>query len=474
METNWVDAASTYNVSTTMTFRNPLPFALVSLVLTNPLGAQHFPPTEQLRSIVQTRVDEGRAVGIVLGVMEADGSTRVVSAGEAGPVTHPLGERSVFEIGSITKVFTGILLADMVQRGEVTLGDPVSKYLPSDVTMPSRNGREITLLDLSTHRSGLPRLPSNMSPKDASNPYADYTVDQLYAFLASHELRRDIGSQYEYSNLAVGLLGHVLARVAGMNYEDLVRTRILTPLHMTMSGIALTPDMQDWMVAGHNQQGRVVPLWDLPVFAGAGALRSNTIDMLRFLAANIGPPEGDLEKAMRASHIPHMQAGPQMAVGLNWHIRSVGEKRLVWHNGGTAGFRTFIGFDPDERVGVVVLTNSAHGADDIGFHLINTEIPLTEPPRERTAVEVDAEILADYVGEYEVTPGLSFVITLEDGGLHVQPTGQRKAPIFPESETEFFLRVVDAQITFQRDDAGKVTGLVLHQGGQSVPGRKVK
>jgi hypothetical protein len=163
-----------------------------------------------------------------------------------------------------------------------------------------------------------------------------------------------------------------------------------------------------------------------------------------------------------------------MQVGLNWHIQSVGEKRIVWHNGGTGGFRTFIGFDPDERVGVVVLTNSAHGADDIGFHLINTAIPLTEPPRERTAVEVDVEILATYVGEYEVAPNLSFVITLEDDGLHVQPTGQNKAPIFPESETEFFFSVVDAQITFQRDDTGKVTGLVLHQGGQNVPGRKVK
>jgi CubicO group peptidase (beta-lactamase class C family) len=454
--------------------RRALWAALLTLVLAGPLHAQHFPSTEQLRSIIQSRVDEGRAVAIVLGVMEADGSTRIVTAGEAGPVAHPLGERSVFEIGSITKVFTGILLADMVQRGEVSLGDPVSKYLPTDVTIPSRNGREITLLDLSTHRSALPRLPGNMAPKDASNPYADYTVDQLYAFLSSHQLRRDIGSQYEYSNLAVGLLGHVLGRVAGMSYEDLVRSRILAPLGMTMSGITLTPEMQDWMVAGHNQGGAVVPLWDLPTLAAAGALRSNMLDMFRFLAANIGPPAGDVEQAMRASHIPHTEAGPQMQVGLNWHIQSVGEKRIVWHNGGTGGFRTFIGFDPDERVGVVVLTNSAHGADDIGFHLINTAIPLTEPPRERTAVEVDVEILATYVGEYEVAPNLSFVITLEDDGLHVQPTGQNKAPIFPESETEFFFSVVDAQITFQRDDTGKVTGLVLHQGGQNVPGRKVK
>jgi CubicO group peptidase (beta-lactamase class C family) len=225
-------------------------------------SAQHFPSHEDLTGLIRSRVEEGRAVGIVLGVMEADGSTRVVWYGDAGPNARALGARSVFEIGSITKVFTGILLADMVARGEVSLSDPVSDHLPSGVTVPSRGGREITLLDLATHHSGLPRLPSNFSPADRTNPYADYTVEDLYTFLSSHELRREIGSQYEYSNLAVGLLGVVLARVGEGSYEDIVRERILEPLGMNMTGITLEGDMLAWMAEGHNRQGDVIPLWD--------------------------------------------------------------------------------------------------------------------------------------------------------------------------------------------------------------------
>ena len=311
--------------------------ALVGAVLVLPSVAatQAFPPDQELVSLLQSRVEEGRAVGIVLGLLEADGSTRIVSFGEAGPNARPLGARSVFEIGSITKVFTATLLADMVARGEVSLSDPVSDHLPDGVVMPSRGGREITLLDLSTQHSGLPRLPDNISPADASNPYADYTVEQMYAFLSGHELRRDIGSEYEYSNLAVGLLGHVLARVGGGSYEEVVRERILEPLGMSMTGITLQGDMRDWMANGHNQQGNVVPLWDLPTLAGAGALRSDVGDMLAFLAANVGPPLSQLERSMRASHEVRESVGPQMSIGLNWHVRSVGDEKIVWHNGGT-------------------------------------------------------------------------------------------------------------------------------------------
>lgn len=438
--------------------------------------SQHFPPDDDLIELIRSRIDEGRGIGIVLGLMEADGSSRVVSYGEAGANARPLGEKTVFEIGSITKAFTAILLAEMAARGEVSLSDSLSDYLPEGVTAPSR-GREITLVDLATHRSGLPRLPGNLSPADVVNPYADYTVEQMYAFLSAYELPWDVGSEYEYSNLGAGLLGHVLARTADAGYEDLVRERILKPLGMRMTGIALDGEMRQWMAAGHDQRGNVVPLWDLPALAGAGALRSNMLDMLAFLDANLGPPSSGLERAMRLSHEARESAGPEMSIGLGWHILNVGEQKIVWHNGGTAGFRTFIGFDPDARLGAVVLTNSAHGADDIGFHLLNPTLPLAPapaPPRERSEVAVAGKILETYVGEYRLAPAFSIAVTLENGSLYVQATGQERFPVFAESETEFFLKVVDAQITFERDEAGVVTGLVLHQAGQHVPGMKVR
>ena len=353
-------------------------FALAQVGVT-PVAAQHFASDAELTELIQSRVEEERSVGIVLGVMEADGSTRVVSYGDAGPNARPLGTRSVFEIGSITKVFTGTLLADMVARGEVSLSDPVSDYLPDGVTMPTRGGQEITLLNLSTHHSALPRMPDNFSPADPSNPYADYTVEQMYTFLSGHELRRDIGSQFEYSNLGIGLLGHVLARVAGGSYEAVIDERVLQPLGMSRTAIALEGDLRDWMAQGHNTQGDVVPLWDIPTLAGAGALRSDVGDMMTFLAANIGPPRTRLERSMRDAHEMKKDMGA-MSVGLNWLHQNFGDDRILWHNGGTAGFRTFIGFDPEERVGVVVLTNSEQTADDIGLHLLRPEVPLAAAP----------------------------------------------------------------------------------------------
>ncbi len=450
--------------------------SVCTLLLPCTVTAQHFPSAKELASLIQKRVDDNGAVGIVLGVMEADGSTLVVSAGEAGSGAKALGERSVFEIGSISKVFTSTLLAEMVRRRNVNLADPVSSYLPDSVRVPSRAGRDITLLDLATHHSGLPRLPSNMVPADPSNPYADYSVQQLYTFLSAHELRRDIGSQYEYSNLAVGLLGHALSQAAATSYEDAIRGSILKPLGMDMSGIELDSNMSEWMAKGHDQQGNVVPLWDLPTLAGAGALRSNVRDMLRFLAANIGEPKTQLELAMRTAHVPREKISDQMSIGLNWHIRSVGKSKIVWHNGGTAGFRTFIGFDPEREVGVVVLTNSGHGADDIGLHLINQDIPLA-PPREpikRTEIVVPARVLEEYVGEYALSPQFSIAVTLEGGALFIQATGQGKFPVFAESESKFFLKVVEAQISFRRDETGAVTGLILHQNGQNQPGKKMR
>jgi hypothetical protein len=197
--------------------------------------------------------------------------------------------------------------------------------------------------------------------------------------------------------------------------------------------------------------------------------------MLTFLEANVGEPDGELEEAMQLSHQVRQAATDNMSVGLNWHILASGADRVVWHNGGTGGYRTFIGFDPEREVGAVVLTNSSHGADDIGFHLINSAIPLAPAPEpEPEVVEVARDILESFVGVYQMTPEFLLTVTLEQDGLHVQATGQPKLPIFAESETRFFLRAVDAQLTFVRDDAGAVTALILHQGGRDQRAERVR
>ena len=382
-----------------MSSRAPILLSLLAIVaFTVPVAAQHFPSDSELLELIRTRVEEGRATGIVVGVLEADGTRRIQAYGEAGPGAMPLSAETVFEIGSITKAFTGILLADMAADGLLALEDPLQTHVPESVTVPSRGDRPIRLVDLSTHRSGLPRLPDNLQPSDMSNPYADFTVQMMYDFLSGHALRRDVGSEYEYSNLAAGLLGHVLALRNGSDYETLVKERLLRPLGMENTGITLTPAMERNLAKGHDQSGEVVPYWDIPTLAGAGALRSDMNDMLDFIEANLGEPQSDLERSMRTSHEVRESTGGAL-VGLNWHVQVHGDDRTVWHNGGTAGFRTFAGFDPDRGVGVVVLTNSAHGADDIGFHLINDDAPLTpapEPPAEPGSPEEELAFAARY------------------------------------------------------------------------------
>jgi len=435
-----------------------------------PAPKQHFPSDTDIQALIESRVNEKRAVGIVVGVMEADGSTRIFVAGQAGPDAQPLDERSVFEIGSITKAFTAIVLADMVAKSEVAFDDPVAKFLPAgEVAMPTRGSKEITLLDLSTHRSALPRMPDNFAPADAANPYADYTVEQMYEFLSNHELRRDIGAEAEYSNLGVGLLGHVLARVNGSSYEELVRERILDPLGMSATAITLSDSMRHRLAKGHDLTGNVASNWDIATLEGAGALRSDVSDMLKFIAANTGPAESSLEVAMRASHEVRSDFSGNVDIGLNWIIMNVGDDKVIWHNGGTGGYHAFAGFDPDRGVGAVVLTNSSHDTDDIGMHLINSELPLREPPAERTEIEVPAGILQSYAGDYQLQPDFIITITVEEGTIWAQATGQPNVQIYPESETQFFYKVVDAQITFEANAAGEATGLVLHQGGMDMP-----
>ncbi len=453
---------------------------LLASFATSTVSAQSEPvawTTDQVQKILKKRIDiEKQGMGIVVGLVEADGNQFMGygSLNKNDQTNKPDGD-TVFEIGSATKVFTSLLLADMVCRGEVALGDPVSKYLPKTVKMPSREGREITLLDLATHTSALPRLPTNFSPTDNQNPYADYTVDNMYAFLSGCKLTRNIGEKYEYSNLGAGLLGHVLALRAGTDFESLVATRICKPLGMTSTSIALTPDMKKRLALGHDQSLSEVKNWDLNTLAGAGAIRSTVKDMLRFVEANMGKTKTDLLDAMNLQQATRAEAGaPNMSIALGWHkIPSFGEE-VVWHNGQTGGYHSFIGFDKKRGVGVVVLANAALDIDDIGRHLLDRRYPLNtvSAKKERKTIQVDSKVLDSYVGEYELLPTFVISITKEENRLMLQATGQPKFEIFAETEAKFFLKVVDAQVTFVRGAKGLVTELILHQGGANQPAKK--
>ena len=448
---------------------------IVAAAVASPLQAQVVISTDSaIRTTLQGRVDSKQTSGIVVGTLD-HGRTSIFTAGSSGLPGVALDGNTEFEIGSITKVFTASILADMVARGEVSLDDPVAKYLPTSVKLPTRNGKQITLLDLATQSSGLPRMPDNFHPKDENNPYADYTVDQMYAFLSSYQLTRDIGSQYEYSNLGVGLLGHALARRAGKSYEDLLTDRVLHPLSLNDTRIVLSQSMKGRLTPGHSASGDVVANWDLPTLAGAGALKSTANDLLKFLAANLDSTSTPLGRVLAATHVDRRDVdGVRMRIGLNWHILNTSERRVIWHNGGTGGYRTFIGFDTAGKRAVVVLSNQSVSADDIGFHLLDARAPLAAPAstKVRTEIQVDPAVLETYVGVYQLAPNFAITVTRQGNTLYAQATGQPQFQMFAEAPTEFFLKVVDAQVSFEKDASGKVVRLILHQNGMNVPGLK--
>jgi CubicO group peptidase (beta-lactamase class C family) len=393
---------------------------------------------------------------------------------------RPLDGDTVFEIGSITKVFTSLLLADMVERGEVQLLDPVGNYLPGHVRVPELHGAQITLKDLSMHMSSLPRMPSNVDSSDPDNPFAEYSVARLYEFLSSYQLPRDVGTGFEYSNLGSALLGHALARRSGMDYGALVEMRITQPLGMDNTRIPLTSEMREHLALGHAYGLAPTANWDLGALVAAGALHSTANDMLKFLAANLGYTNTRLDRAM-ASMIQSRQNIDEGEVGLGWFIQRHEGREIVSHGGSMGGYRSFIGYDPKARVGVVVLSNAGTGAgvEDIGIHLLNPRVPLLardslEPDKERKEIPVDAETLGHYVGRYRFPTSQMATVTRDGDHLLLQADGEVKIAFYAEGTNDFFARIMDAQITFETDNKGKVTGLIFSRGRSTQWVRRIE
>jgi CubicO group peptidase (beta-lactamase class C family) len=440
----------------------------------NILQSPTVPGTDEIREILIQRVDQQKqAPGIVVGVIEPNGRRVVAYGNLAKGDPRPIDGDTIFEIGSISKVFTSLLLADMVSRKEVALDDPAAKYLPEHVRMPGRSGKAITLFDLSTHSSGLPRVPGNLNPRNPANPYADYSVDDLYKFLGGYTLPRDPGSEIEYSNLGAGLLGHILACRIGTGYETLVRVRITEPLGMPDTCVTLSSSMQQRMAAGHNAMLAPVANWDFLTLAGAGALRSSANDMLTFLEAFLGYRESPLAPAMKVMLEVRRPVGKTgFETGLGWNI--LGE--IVWHDGGTGGFRSFIGYDPKAGAGVVALSNAftLSGVDDIAMHLLNPKAPLPnlDPPKPHTGIPLDPSLLDRYTGRYHF-PDRILEIMRNGDRLFAQVTAVGGKPIagpafemFAEGESIFFVKVTGGRISFEIGPDGQATGLIMHRTGR--------
>jgi D-alanyl-D-alanine-carboxypeptidase/D-alanyl-D-alanine-endopeptidase len=447
-------------------------------MLAAPVMAQEaaMPADGEIAQILSDRIGRDQAnVGIAVAVIE-NGETRFVSHGTLTlDGTEPVTEHTIFEAGSITKVFTNLALAQLVNDGRIDLDAPITDYLPEGFVLPESEGRAITAFDLATHSAALSGLPPELLAGGLDNPYSGYGIEGLQAWLASYELPRPIGEAFEYNNAGTTLLGLAVANVSGADFSQVIEDQILIPLDMTETSLALTgTPLPDAMASGHNTAREPTANWDFDTFAPAGALLTSSADLIKFIAAASGQTGTELTPAFETMLARTLPVEEGTSIGLGWFITTTGQGEIVWHNGMTGGYSSFAGFDRLSGNGVVVLTNMAaqRGVNDIGMHILNPAIPLNEQPQLRSEVEIDTAIYADYVGEYVLAPGAVLTVTTEGDKLFAQLTGQDAFEIFPESETQFFYKVVDAQITFDVAD-GEVKSLILHQNGQNMPALKL-
>ncbi|MEV7021987.1 serine hydrolase domain-containing protein [Kitasatospora sp. NPDC093558] len=322
----------------------------------------------QLRALVEAAGASATAVTLAV----AKGSWESVRChGRLGiaPTAPDCTPDTVFELGSVTKTFTALLLATMAARGELSLDDPVEAHLPrSWRPLAVRSGGPIRLLHLATHTSGLHRLPPGLLagavPAWYSNPYAAFGEQQLRKAVARTSLRTRPGSRYGYSNYGVALLGRLLAETGGAPYAELLVERIGRPLGLPT--VTCAPDSPDRAI-GHRH-GRALPPWNMPGLPGAGALRASGADVLRFLRAHVGTSDGELDgesgAALREVQLPRLRlpvSGDEVC--LVWKHRRAGSRDLFFHSGATRGFTAFAGFSPQTETAVAALANTGPTMD---------------------------------------------------------------------------------------------------------------
>jgi CubicO group peptidase (beta-lactamase class C family) len=413
---------------------------------------------------VQSRLDafvQGQPGGVALAWVDADGPAYFSAGTFAADDARPITPDTQFEIGSMTKGFTALLLAESERAGKVSRHDPAAKYLlpPGDPAQAALAG--ITLLSLTTHTSGLPRLPFNIGPNPDGNPdpYAKYDRAALIAALREHGPGAPVGQTVAYSNFGVAVLGEALAAAWGTSYAEALQTRVLTPLGMKETALALTGTPAPALLAPGHAAGKRTGNWMFLSFAPAGALRSSARDLAGFLQAAIGDAGAPLPAAFAettTAQRPVEDMGGE--IGLGWFLVGDKTRPFAWHNGGTAGYRSFGGFSRAEHKGVVVLTNCGKSVDALSFALLGIT-----PPRPASMAVKDA---AGYIGRYPLGPAFAINITQQRGALFAQATGQPKLALRPATADRFALVGVAAEISFERDTAGKITALTLHQNGR--------
>ncbi|WP_313264005.1 serine hydrolase domain-containing protein [Sphingobacterium sp.] len=318
-----------------------------------------------VEKFVRPYIQKGATTGIMLAVIDGKRQRRY-SYGTIARTSKQLPDasKSIFEIGSVTKIFTSLLLAKEVVDGNLQLEDPISKYLPDSIPLLAWHGHPITLAQLSNHTAGFPRLPDNIFTTNAvlADPYSHYKVDSLFHFLKKYKVSSQTGIKFSYSNLGAGVLGVALERHNNKSFGQLVIDNICLPLGMKNTSLE-----DAGVVQGYNEKGKPTSYWHLESLAGSGAIRSTLDDMIIFMRAQLGS-KNKLQKAIHLTHQITL-ANDDQIMALGWRVKKAGSKTLFHHSGGTGGFRSFVAFDDKSKKAIIILSNAALDVTTVGFSI---------------------------------------------------------------------------------------------------------
>jgi CubicO group peptidase (beta-lactamase class C family) len=403
---------------------------------------------------------KGGPGGAAVAWVDADGVAFFQSGTYSATDPRAITPDTQFELGSVTKVFTALLLAESERLGKVSRLDPAAKYLLPPDDPAQKALAKITLLSLTTHTSGLPRLPGNIgaNPDGRPDPYAAYDRGKLVEALRLHGPVAPVGRSMAYSNFGVAVLGEALAAAWGTTYADALRVHVLDPLGLQATTVGLAGLPPPAGLAPGHAAGRAVPNWTFQAFAPAGALRSSARDMSLFLSACLGKGGAPLHAALAATLVPQEAVEDTGGhIGLAWLLTDDPEVPVAWHNGATAGSHAFVAFSPKTGSGIAILSNIQLGSEALGFGLLGAK-----PPHPKVEVVANA---SEYVGRYPLNPGFAIDVTEANGALRLQGTNQPVLGLRPVGPDRFAVTGVPAEISFERDGAGRITALVLHQNG---------
>lgn len=443
----------------------------------------------KIDEIVRPAFESERLIGAIVGISNGK-SPFFIGYGSTNLVTGNIpNEHTIFEIGSITKVFTGLLLAKKVLEDKVALDEPVKRLLPPYFRIPRFGSSDITLIDLSTHYSGLPRIPTNMNPKHLTNPYKNYTGYKMREFLASYKLPREPGTEWEYSNLGVALLGYALGVKSNNTYKRMVFSEICNPLKLKDTRFHLNDEQLSRFAQGYNADFEKTPHWDFDVIAPAGGLRSTASDMLKFATAFLNENE-PMYVAMEKTITPYRKSGiPDNEMGLGWLIMKKSGFDIPWHNGGTGGFSSFMAVNKKQKIALVVLSNTSAAqsgvVDDIAGTIMKCMLGIPyEDPKWPLEARIDPKLLDTYTGNYELIsqdkttppekPGVTLIVVSREGSRLVFNMDKKITfKLYPESDVKFFAKLVPLSITFSKDNADNKTHMSIKADNESSEWKKV-